>query len=175
MDIIMTKENPEVSGKHTRLSLLIVTGAALLWTGGVVLAPWLSAHDSVLGGWLRLLYRPGCHQMAERCLNLGFGPLAVCARCAGLYLGVCLGLLSTTIIGRSLRPKPRLLAIVAIPTVVDFAAARIGLPSVGNWVRFGLATPLGLLAGLYLADALIEIVRRNSTVRARRSGQDPVG
>jgi uncharacterized membrane protein len=175
MGVTMTTEEPETSGRQSRLVLVIVTGLALVWTGGVVLAPWLSAHDSVLGGWLRLLYRPGCHQMAERCLDIGFGPLAVCARCAGLYLGVCLGLLSTTIIGRSLRPKPRWLAIVAVPTVVDFTAARTGLPSASNWARFILATPLGLLAGLYLADALIEIVRRNSPTGTGRSGQDPVG
>ena len=175
MGVTMTTEAPDTSGRQSRLVLVIVSGAALLWTGGVVLAPWLSNHHSVLGGWLRLLYRPGCHQMAERCFDLGFGPLAVCARCTGLYLGVCLGLLSTTIIGCSLRPKPQWLAIVAIPTVVDFAAAQVGLPSAGNWVRFVLATPLGLLAGFYLADALIEIVRRNSPPGARRSGQDPVG
>jgi len=175
MGVTMTTEEPDTSGRQSRIVLAIATGAVLIWTGGVVLAPWLSDHGSVLGGWLRLLYRPGCHQMAERCLDLGFGPLAVCARCAGLYLGCCLGLLSTTIIGRSLRPKPRWLAIVALPTAIDFVAARIGLPSASNWARFILATPLGLLTGLFLADALIEIVRRNSTVGARRSGQDPVG
>lgn len=170
----MTTDRSQKPARPTRLVLAIVTGAALFWTGGVVLAPWLSNHDSVLGGWLRLLYRPGCHQIADRCLDLGFGPLAVCARCAGLYLGVCLGLLSTAITGRSLRPRPRWLLIIAIPSVIDFAAARAGLPSAGNWVRFGMATPLGLLAGFYLADALIEITRRNAPAATRRSGMDPV-
>ena len=140
----------------------LVAGAAALWTAGVVVAPWLAAHNSFLGGWLRLLYRPGCHQIADRCLDLGFGPMAVCARCAGLYLGGALALLWTTVRKNPLRPRPVWLAIVAAPTVLDFAAGQVGLPSLGNWTRFAVALPLGLLAGLYLGDALIEIVRVNS-------------
>jgi len=147
----------------SRLVLGLVTALSGLWTAGVVFAPWLSAHDSILGGWLRLLHRPGCHQIAGRCLELGFGPMAVCARCAGLYLGGTLALLWTTVRNRPLRPRPIWLAVVAAPTVLDFVAGQIGLPSLGNWTRFAVALPLGLLAGLYLGDALIEIVRLNST------------
>jgi uncharacterized membrane protein len=154
----------------------LVTAAAGLWTAGVVLAPWLAAHDSILGGWLRLLYRPGCHQIADRCLDLGFGPMAVCARCAGLYLGGTLALLWTAVRNHPCRPRPVWLAIVAAPTVLDFAAGQLGLPSLGNWTRFAVALPLGLLAGLYLGDALIEIVRLNSAEEKREyRGEDSVG
>jgi uncharacterized membrane protein len=149
-------------GGTSRLVLGLVTGFAGLWTAGVVLAPWLAAHESVLGGWLRLLYRPGCHQITDRCLDLGFGPMAVCARCAGLYLGGTLALLWTTVRNHPCRPHPIWLAIVAAPTALDFVAGQLGLPSLGNWTRFAVALPLGALAGLYLGDALIEIVRLNS-------------
>jgi uncharacterized membrane protein len=149
----------------SRLVLGLVTGLAGLWTAGVVIAPWLAAHDSILGGWLRLLYRPGCHQIAGRCLDLGFGPMAVCARCAGLYVGGTLALLLTTSRNRPHRPRPVWLAVVAAPTVLDFVACQIGFPSLGNWTRFAVAVPLGLLAGLYLGDALIEIVRLNSSYK----------
>jgi uncharacterized membrane protein len=162
-------------GAQSRLVPAIVTALAGLWTAGVVLAPWLSAHDSILGSWLRLVYRPGCHQITDRCLDLGFGPLAVCARCAGLYLGGLLGLLWTTTWNRASRPRPMWLVVVAAPTVIDFAAGEIGLPSAGNWLRFSLALPLGLLAGLYLGDALVEIVRRNSPQKAEYRRPDSVG
>jgi len=152
----------EPAPRTSRLVLGLVTGLAGLWTAGVVIAPWLAAHDSVLGGWLRLLYRPGCHQIAERCLDLGFGPMAVCARCAGLYLGGTLALLWTTARNQAYRPHPVWLAVVAAPTVLDFVAGQLGLPSLGNWTRFAVALPLGGLAGFYLSDALIEIVRLNS-------------
>jgi uncharacterized membrane protein len=146
----------------SRLVPAIVTACAVLWTVGAVVAPWLAAQGSFFAPWLRLLYKPGCHQIAERCLDLGFGLLAVCARCMGLYVGGCLGLLWTTLRNRSSRPQPVWLAVVAAPTVLDFAAGQIGLPSLSNWPRFALAVPLGLLAGLYLGDALLEIVRQNS-------------
>ena len=154
--------SPKGTTGTSRLVLGIVTGLSGLWTVGVVLAPWLTAHNVVLGHWMRWVYRPGCHQIADRCLDLGFGPMAVCARCAGLYLGGTLALLWTMTWNRPSRPRPMWLAIVAAPTILDFAAGQFGLPSLGNWSRFAVALPLGLLAGLFLGDALIEIVRLNS-------------
>lgn len=158
----------------TRLVLGIAAALAVLWTGGAVLAPWLAAHGSFLAPWLRLVYRPGCHQIAERCLDLGFGPMAVCARCAGLYAGGCLGLLWTTLRGRSSRPRPLWLAVAAAPTVLDFAAGQLGLPSLGGWERFALALPLGLLAALFLGDALIAIAAANRTGEASTRRESPL-
>ena len=163
----MTNPPPRHPGKQTRLVLAVASLLALLWTGGTVLAPWLAANDSVLSGWLRLLYRPGCHQISGRCLDLGFGPLAVCARCMGLYVGGSLGLLWTTLRNRPSRPRPVWLAVVAAPTVLDFAAGQLGLPSLGNLARCAVALPLGLLAGLYLGDALIAIVMQNQNPHYR--------
>jgi uncharacterized membrane protein len=170
------KKTPSSAPGTSRLVLGLVTGLAGLWTAGVILAPWLAAKDSVLGGWLRLLYRPGCHQISNRCLDLGFGPMAVCARCAGLYLGGTLALLWTTVRNHSCRPHPVWLAVIAVPTVLDFAAGQLGLPNLGNWARFAVALPLGLLAGLYLGDALFEIVRLNSAKEKQEyRGEDSVG
>ena len=76
---------------------------------------------------------------------------------------------------RPSRPRPLWLLVVAAPTVIDFVAGRLGLPSLGNWVRFAVALPLGLLAGLYLGDALIEIVRVNTSQKSEYRGQDSVG
>jgi len=168
--------NPSLdhSEKTRRFVLAIAAGLALLWTGGIVLVPWLAAHDSVFGGWLRLAYRPSCHQIPDRCLDLGFGPLAVCARCASLYLGGTLGLLWTALRNRPCRPRPLLLAIVAAPSVLDFVAGQVGLPSVGNWARFAIASPAGLLVGLFLGDALIDIARLNSQSDLESPTVDPV-
>ncbi len=171
----MSTDSPS-SRPTSRLVPALVTGFALLWTAGVVAVPWLASHGSFFAPWLRLVYKPGCHQIAERCLDLGFGPMAVCARCMGLYIGGCLGLLWTALRNRSSRPRPVWLAVVAAPSVLDFAAGLVGLPSLANWPRFALAVPLGLLAGLYLGDALLEIVRQNTQPgEAAHSTQDSVG
>ena len=145
-----------------------------MWTAGAVLAPWLTSNGSVVGAWLRLVYRPSCHQIAGRCLDLGYGPQAVCARCMGLYLGGCLGLLWTTIRNRSSRPRPLWLVILAVPTVLDFLAGQLGLPSLGNWSRLAVALPLGLVAALFLGDALITIVAANSGDSTATRDQDPL-
>jgi uncharacterized membrane protein len=152
----------------------VVTASAVVWTAGAVLAPWLTSEGSVLGGWLRLVYRPGCHQIAGRCLDLGYGPQAVCARCLGLYLGGCLGLLWTTIRARSSRPRPLWLGVLAVPTVLDFLAGQLGLPSLTNWSRLALAVPLGLVAALFLGDALITIVTANTGDPTATRGADSV-
>jgi hypothetical protein len=68
------------------------------------------------------------------------------------------------------------LAVVAAPTVLDFAAGQLGLPSLGNWSRFVVALPLGFLAGLFLGDALLEIIRLNSQPKnPEYPRQDSVG
>jgi len=67
------------------------------------------------------------------------------------------------------------LVIVAVPTFVDFFAGNVGLPSTDNWLRFALALPLGLVAGLYVGDALLEIVRANTREKAEYRGPDSVG
>jgi uncharacterized membrane protein len=170
----MTETQRTATGP-SRLVPAIVTCLAVLWTAGIVVAPWLSTHDSILGGWLRLLYRPGCHQIADRCLDLGFGPMAVCARCAGLYLGATLALLWTLAWNRPNRPPPLWLVAVAAPTIIDFVVGQLGLPSLSNWLRFTVAVPLGLLAGLYLGDALLEIVRLNTSQKSEFRDQDSVG
>jgi uncharacterized membrane protein len=141
--------------------LAVLTAAALLLCAGFVLAP---ASDGLPGALLWLLYRPACHQIADRCLDLGAGPFAVCARCTGLYFGGLLALMAATLSERSLRPRPRWLLIVALPTAVDVALGLTGLPSLPNLPRFAVALPLGLICGLYLADGIAEAIDRRAPV-----------
>jgi len=140
--------------------LLPFTALALVFCSGVLAAPWLENQGSKLATWLRLVYAPACHQMPDRCLNLGSAPLAVCARCTGLYLGGLLAMVITLIGRRSFQPTFRWLFAVSVPTVADFAAHLLGLPSLSNWPRFLIAIPAGILLGFALADAIADLGRR---------------
>ena len=140
---------------------------AAVFVAGTVAVPWIEGSRTVTGGLLRLLYSPACHQMPDRCLDLGFGRLAVCARCTGLYIGGLLGMLVVLFRPGSPTPRLRWLVIVAIPSVADFTLGLVGLPSLPNWPRLALAMPPGLLLGLALANAIVDL--------GRRSRESPIG
>jgi uncharacterized membrane protein len=156
----------------------VLAGATVLaavWTAGAVLAPWLESNHGVIGSLLRLVYRPGCHQLADRCFDLGYGPFAVCSRCIGLYVGGTFGLLSCTLAPRLPQPHVGWLVVFLVPTVADWILGVAGLASSNNWLRFALAAPLGFTAAVFVGHALREIVRRNSHPEAPGSGTDSVG
>lgn len=142
---------------RTRKWLVVMAALAAAFCCGVVLAPWLESRGSAMGSVLRLGYSPACHQMPDRCLDLGFGPWAVCARCAGLYAGGLAGLLFSVVSGRRVRPPLKWIIVALIPSLVDFALAFSGLPSLSNWPRFVLALAPGFLVGLLLTDAIADI------------------
>ncbi|KER10355.1 MAG: hypothetical protein HY22_05660 [[Candidatus Thermochlorobacteriaceae] bacterium GBChlB] len=52
------------------------------------LAPYTASHGETL---LYGFFRGVCHQQGERCIYLFGYPMALCARCAAIYLGIGLG------------------------------------------------------------------------------------
>lgn len=131
--------------------------AAATFCAVVVVVPIAETKGSTAASWLRLAFRPACHQITDRCLDLGAGALPVCARCAGLYAGGLAGLLVTLVGGRRFRPRFRWLVAAAAPSLIDFAFGLVHLPSLSNWPRFAVAVLPGLVAGLILADAVCQL------------------
>ena len=142
---------------RSRRLVAAVALVATLWCAGFVLAPWLEHRESAAGSWLRLAFSPTCHQQPERCLDLGSGPLGVCARCAGLYAGGLLGLIASVAFGVRCRPRLATLLAAAAPTVLDFLAGLAGLPNLPGWPRFLVALAPGAVLGLLLADAVADL------------------
>ncbi len=52
------------------------------------LAPYAASHGETL---LYGFFRGVCHQQGERCVHLFGYPMALCARCVAIYLGIGLG------------------------------------------------------------------------------------
>lgn len=141
-----------------RFAFLLLAAAAA-WTALVVGAP-------VLGG--TTVYAAAalvCHQLPERSFHFAAGPVAVCARCLGLYAGALAGLF-VPIARMSLSPGPSdgrftgtqrariLLALAALPTLATIAAEWMLRWPVGNTARFAAALPLGAAGGWVVARAI---------------------
>ena len=72
-----------------------------------------------------------------------------------------IGMLIVLVRRGSVTIRLRWLVIAATPTVADFALGLVGLPSLANWPRLAVAVPPGLLLGLALADAIVDLGHRS--------------
>lgn len=128
--------------------ILVSAGAA--WTALVIAAP--------LFGWSAVYAAAHlvCHQLPQRTFHLAAGPVAVCARCLGLYVGAVAGGVAA-LIGTRVWPRDRVrsaLALAALPTIVTLAAEWLLRWPLTNVIRFAAALPLGLLAAWVVTRAL---------------------
>jgi uncharacterized membrane protein len=103
---------------------------------------------------------PVCHQMPERSLTLAGSVMAVCARCAGLYMGGILGLLAAAAAGAWTKRTPVwVLAAAVLPTALDAMASFAGLPSLSNVPRLALGVATGTACGWFLAVGVGDLGR----------------
>ncbi|HEV2761866.1 MAG TPA: DUF2085 domain-containing protein, partial [Pyrinomonadaceae bacterium] len=81
----------EVSGVGRGRALTawaVIAGVASLFVGALFFAPLAAAagHEAAAGVVYRALHFV-CHQLPERSFHVAGHPLAVCARCTGIYFG----------------------------------------------------------------------------------------
>jgi uncharacterized membrane protein len=109
-------------------------------SGAAIAAPWLGSPL------LYAMFSVVCHQQPERTLWMAGAPLAVCARCTGIYAGALLGML--------VRPPVSVRVAVAL-LALDWASEALGLRPA--WAGLRLAT--GLLAGAACAPVVETALR----------------
>ena len=123
-----------------RLTLL-----ALLVCAAVVAAPMLGSP---------LLYWPFsfvCHQRQERSLWLAGLPLAVCARCLGIYFGALFGLLLAF-------PSRRKILLSALALLaLDWLTETAGLRPAWTELRFASGFLLGMACAPVVREAVGEV------------------
>jgi len=110
-----------------------------------------------------------CHQLPERTFHVSAGPLAVCARCLGLYLGALGGGASALRSGSkpfrrrvkvhgtgeaSPRADRAIVVFAALPTLLTLVAEWLLRWPVTNAIRFAAALPLGAAAAWVVVCAL---------------------
>jgi uncharacterized membrane protein len=130
----------------------------------IATAPWARAHGhETLAGVAYLSFGAVCHQMPERSFYLFGFPLAVCARCTGLYVGGAAGVLLYPAV-RGLRrrdvPARGWLLAAGVPTSFDFALGLFGIWANTHLSRFLTASLLGVVAAFYIVPAVLDFGRR---------------
>lgn len=126
-----------------------VAGVPAALTAAALAAPYLAlAHYTLAALAITLFFSPVCHQDPARSLWLFGAPVAVCARCLGMYLGAALG--------AWVRAPQRVLLPVMIGAasinLLDITTELIGLH--GNWIatRFGFGFALGVSLGALVGN-----------------------
>jgi uncharacterized membrane protein len=151
-----------------------VSAGALLWLGIIVGAPLAAAGGfdataSVIYHGLGVV----CHQMPERAFQLAGHPLAVCARCFGIYAGFALMVLLYPLATRGLRhtrtPRRERFLLALLPTTIDFTLGITGLWANTHLSRALTGAWLGGWLVFYLVPGILEISRSVGAQFFRRS------
>ena len=154
-----------------------VAGVALLWLGLVAGAPVAASagHETtafVIYQGLKTI----CHQMPERAFWVAGHPLAVCARCFGVYAGFALVVLLYPLATRGLRhirtPRRAWFILALLPTTIDFAIGITGLWANTHLSRSLTGAWLGGWLVFYLVPGLLEISRSGWSQLSGRSIPD---
>ncbi|MDQ7006984.1 MAG: DUF2085 domain-containing protein [Acidobacteriota bacterium] len=159
-------------------AVLTAIGAAA-FVAGLVVSP--AASDSSAAAFLfdhacSLI----CHQLPQRTLTTPLGPMAVCARCFGLYLGGALSLIALAVTvtgGGGVRAPSRWWLLALLPTGVDAWLHLFLGVGTGNRLRALVSLPAGAVLGWLLAYALDDLARmsRSGPSFKRRSSRARTG
>jgi uncharacterized membrane protein len=156
-----------MSERVTLATYLAVLAIAILWTAGAVLAPVLAAQAGPAGelnlaSILYAAYGHVCHQMADRSFHILELPVAVCARCTGIYCGYVVGLAAYRLVRplRSCDTPPRAWLIIAVaPAVIDFAGGYLGLFDNTAASRAVTGAVAGAAGAFYTLPGLVSAAR----------------
>jgi uncharacterized membrane protein len=132
---------------------------ALVIVGLIVAAPLLLAHgDDSIAQAIYLAFHPLCHQIAARSFYLAGHPLAVCARCTGLYAGFAAGAALYPLM-RSLQRRDtpaRIWLLVGItPVTIDFAVGLLGIWANTHLSRFLTGALCGAVCAFFVVPGLM--------------------
>jgi uncharacterized membrane protein len=127
----------------------------------VMVAPAARAHGHSLSAFfLYEMFGRVCHQIPERAFQLEGYPLAVCARCTGIYFGFA-GLVLFYPLVRSLKlthaPERKWLLWAAVPAALDFTLGFFDVWENTHWSRALSGALLGAVAALYVVPGLVDL------------------
>lgn len=137
----------------------------LLWLGAIFFAPYLKSQSSSLSGFFYVLFSPVCHQIPSRSFVCFGYPLAVCARCLGIYVGFLGGVGLYPIVNgfsTSTLPKTRLFLLLSLPIGIDTLGNFTGLWVTTGWLRFVFGGIWGFILPFYFIHGIVDLVHKRS-------------
>jgi uncharacterized membrane protein len=155
-----------------RIYLVVVLFVAA-WCGGFFLAPVLSGSMPEVSSVLYACYEPICHQIDGRSFHLEGEKLAVCARCASIYVAFLLALIAYPLFRRldGHYMTSRFWIVLAIgPMVVDVTLNFFGLHGSTLLTRAVSGGLFGLIVPWYIVPVLIEAVSQLRSQLLSRGG-----
>lgn len=135
----------------------------LAWLGALVLAPYLRSRGIPLGRFLYFCFSSVCHQIPGRSFSAFGYPMAVCARCLGIYAGFLAGMgLYPVLRGFSKvrLPKMKIFLAVSSPIVADTAGNLLGLWATTNILRLATGILWGAVLPFYFVTGLADLASR---------------
>jgi uncharacterized membrane protein len=146
--------------------------AASVFLGLIVCAPVARAHGhEAFALFCYQVFKGLCHQLPARSFYVAGEPLAVCARCFGIYAGFALGVLCYPLVrslSRTDAPARVWLLLAALPTGIDFMLGWTGLWANTHTSRALTGALLGAVAALYVVPGLVAL---SLHVRAKRQAK----
>ena len=148
------------------LSLIVwaTTGiVTLAFVSLIVIAPLAQTHGHEFAA--LVIYKSFgrfCHQIPERSFYLDGHPLAVCARCTGIYFGFAAGVLLYPLarpLRRSHAPARKWLLVAIVPAALDFALGFFGIWENTHSTRSVTGALLGGVAAFYVVPGLLDLCR----------------
>ncbi|MFW6159776.1 MAG: DUF2085 domain-containing protein, partial [Acidobacteriota bacterium] len=113
---------------------------------------------------------PTCHQEPSRSFTLWTFPLAVCARCLGIYGGFFLGTLSFPVFGDFKKPKIPInwiFLLFSFPILLDTAGNFFHLWSTPSGFRFISGMIWGSILPIYFIPGVSEAFTRKDVVQEK--------
>jgi uncharacterized membrane protein len=159
-----------------RLVYLSALALVLAWVCGALVAPILrpAAREGEMSAASLFYYVYGrvCHQMADRSFHIDGHPMAVCARCFGIYAGFLMGLIGYPFARSLVRqdtPSRLWLALALLPVTIDFMGGLTG--AFENSLASRAAT--GALAGAATAFYILPGLASMAAERIKPGGHSP--
>ncbi len=144
-----------------------IVALTVAWIAGAILLPLSAgaqAGDSnglTISSLIHYTYGRVCHQIAERSFHIHGQPVAVCARCLGIYVGYLAGLVVYPFarsIGRADAPPRLWFLLASIPVTIDFFGGYFGVFENTLVSRAVTGMIVGAAGAFYTLPGLVSMV-----------------